>query len=203
MWVVKLGGSLMQAPELRQWLELILQQDASPCVIVPGGGMFADAVRAAQASTGFDDVAAHRMALLAMEQYAWVLKSLCPQLVMVSSEREIGECCGRHRAMLWLPTEMALADASIPMNWEVTSDSLAAWLAGKISAERLVLVKHADFSEVPATLKELIEQGVLDTAFEEFAMALRCPIHVMGKSARERFRQLADGQPVAALTVDR
>ena len=30
----------------------------------------------------------------------------------------------------------------IPWSWNVTSDSLAAWLAGELPASRLVLVKH-------------------------------------------------------------
>ena len=36
---------------------------------------------------------------------------------------------------------MILADQSIPQNWQVTSDSLSAWLANKLAADQLILVK--------------------------------------------------------------
>ena len=35
--------------------------------------------------------------------------------------------------------------AALPETWELTSDSLAAWLAGALGAGRLVLVKHGRF----------------------------------------------------------
>ena len=35
--------------------------------------------------------------------------------------------------------------AALPETWELTSDSLAAWLAGALGADRLVLVKHGRF----------------------------------------------------------
>jgi aspartokinase-like uncharacterized kinase len=194
MWVVKLGGSLMGTPELKQWLNLLANQSDGRIVIVPGGGVFADAVRAAQPVGGYDDAAAHRMALLAMEQYALVMKSLQPQLVTASSELEIAERSWQHRAILWMPSHMVLADDAIPMNWDVTSDSLAAWLAGKLGADRLVLIKHqhADMQSTP--LAKLVETGVLDPAFPEFSATLTCPIRVMGKTDTPSFAaELASG----------
>jgi 5-(aminomethyl)-3-furanmethanol phosphate kinase len=182
MWVVKLGGSLLGTPELKLWLEMLARQGDGRIVIAPGGGVFADLVRSTQTAGGYDDASAHRMALLAMEQYALVMKSLQPDLVIASSELEIAERSWQHRAMLWMPSHMALADDGIPMNWDVTSDSLAAWLCGKIGAERLVLVKHAANAGQPAPIERLVEEGVLDAAFPVFAARLNCPIHVAGKA---------------------
>ena len=203
MWVIKLGGSLMQAPELKSWLDTLQRQETTACVIVPGGGVFADAVRTAQAEQGFDDTAAHRMAVLAMEQYAWLLKSFCPGLVMVSSVDEILGGARQGRVMLWMPAQMVLSDPAIPMSWEVTSDSLAAWLAGKLRAERLVLVKHADFSDHPASIGELQAQGILDAAFAEYSSRAGCPIHVFGKSAQQNFLRLLNGSALPALNHER
>ena len=73
--VVKLGGSLAFSDALRPWLDA-LSQCARHVVVVPGGGPFADAVRAAQPRMGFDDRAAHHMALSAMEQYGRALVGL-------------------------------------------------------------------------------------------------------------------------------
>ena len=54
--------------------------EAGSIAIVPGGGPFADAVRTAQASMGYDDRAAHAMALMAMAQFGCALQSLNPAL---------------------------------------------------------------------------------------------------------------------------
>lgn len=187
MWVVKLGGSLLGSPELQHWLETLVRHSDGRVVIVPGGSLFADAVREAQQTSGIDDNLAHRLALLAMDQYGWLLTGLCPQLVTASSELEIAERGWQHRAIVWLPSHMALADDSIPASWSVTSDSLAAWLAHTVSAERLVLVKSALCATHFAPAAQLSAAGVLDSAFGEFSRPLQCPIHVVHKSAHRAF----------------
>ncbi len=70
--VVKLGGSLHASPALADWLAA-LKACRPPLTIVPGGGPFADTVRAAQKAMRYDDGTAHAMAVLAMEQYALAL----------------------------------------------------------------------------------------------------------------------------------
>lgn len=196
MWVVKLGGSLLGQPELKTWLSLLARQSDGRVVIVPGGGVFADAVRTAQPLGGYADATAHHMALLAMEQFGLVMQSLQPELVTASSELEIAERSWQHRAIVWMPRGMALADETIPMNWQVTSDSLAAWLAHKIGADRLVLVKHAGCSELPLPIKRLVEHGLLDPAFAEFAAHLTCPIDVIDKSDSAVFAAALAGGPM-------
>jgi aspartokinase-like uncharacterized kinase len=201
MWVVKLGGSLLGSPELKMWLEMLSRQSDGRVVIVPGGGAFANLVRSTQTAGGYDDATAHRMALLAMEQYALVMKSLQPDLVMASSELEIAERSWQHRSIVWMPSHMALADDGIPMNWDVTSDSLAAWLCGKIGADRLVLVKHAANVGQPAPIEHLVEEGVLDTAFPVFAARLNCPIHVAGKADYAAFATALTAGTIPALAL--
>ena len=141
MWIVKIGGSLLGSPELSRWLEVLVKFSKGHVIIVPGGGLFADAVREAQKLTNASDAVAHQLALLAMDQFALLLASMNDGLVTASSELEIAERGWQHRAMVWLPSPMILADQSIPQNWQVTSDSLSAWLANKLAAEQLILVK--------------------------------------------------------------
>ena len=199
MWVVKLGGSLLGTPELKEWLALLAKQSDGRIVIVPGGGVFADAVRQHQRMGEYDDVAAHQMALLSMEQYGLVLKSIQPALAMAASELEIAERSWQHRAIVWMPSHMVLADDSISPSWDVTSDSLAAWLAGKIGADRLVLVKHHDVVEQPVPVRRLMNEGILDAAFDKFAVKIKCPIHIVGKSGYAEFSAALAGGPIPAL----
>lgn len=141
MWIIKIGGSLLGAPELSRWLEVIVKYSKGYIIIVPGGGLFADAVRDAQHLTNINDADAHQLALMAMDQFGLLLASINAGLVTASSELEIAERGWQHRAIVWLPSQMILADQSVPKNWQVTSDSISAWLANKLGAEQLILVK--------------------------------------------------------------
>lgn len=163
--VVKIGGSLAGAEELRAWLKVL---ENAPCeiVIVPGGGPFANAVRAAQAPMGFDDRAAHEMALLAMTQFGVALASFCRKAVVVAAPAEITATLAAGALPVWSPGKMALADSYIPASWNVTSDSLAAWLAGRIGAGRLLLVKQAH--PVSGNLPDLAREELVDREFGGF-----------------------------------
>jgi 5-(aminomethyl)-3-furanmethanol phosphate kinase len=177
--VFKLGGSFAFSPRLQDWIAAIAAC-AGRTAIVPGGGPFADAVRAAQASMGFDDRAAHRMGLLAMEQYGCAMANLDERLWLADSLEEICRGLAAGKVPVWLPARMALEDATIPQSWDVTSDSLAAWLAGRIGAARLVLVKHAKVKEKTVPARDLATHGIVDRAFADFLAASGVPAFILG-----------------------
>lgn len=167
--VVKLGGSLLADPRLDEALRRLARPGV---VIVPGGGVFADAVRAAQGPLRFDEAAAHAMAILAMAQTAHLLHSRCPALRLAATPARIAATLAAGQPACWQPT--GVPDAEV--GWHITSDSLAAWLARQLGAARLVLVK-AD--GVPAAAvseatdwQDWAARGWVDTAFA--AMASRC-----------------------------
>ena len=172
MWVVKLGGSLLGSPELKRWLEIVVKFSDGKIIIVPGGGVFADAVREAQQLTHINDSSAHHLALLAMDQFGLVIAGMNPELVTASSELEIAERGWQHRGIIWLPSKMVLADETVPQNWQVTSDSLSAWLANKLGAEQLILVKSKSLGDYaksePISLPTLLEDELIDSLFESF-----------------------------------
>jgi 5-(aminomethyl)-3-furanmethanol phosphate kinase len=168
--VVKLGGSYAQAVDLKPWLAAI-GTCAGHVVLVPGGGPFADAVRDAQGKIGFDDRTAHHMALLAMDQYGCALASLAKNLTRAVSTAAIRKALDRGNIPVWAPTEMVLAAGDIPASWDVTSDSLAAWLAGKLGAACLLLVKRMRPAGPCVRATDLVKQGAIDAKFPEFLRA--------------------------------
>lgn len=172
MWVVKIGGSLLGAPELARWLEIFAKFGDGQVVIVPGGGLFADTVREAQNLTNASDTVAHKLAVIAMDQFGLLLAGLNPALATASSELEIAERGWQHRGIVWLPSKMVLADDTIPQNWQVTSDSLAAWLANKLGAQQLILIKAKSLDKysktVPVPVEDLIEHDLVDSQFIDF-----------------------------------
>jgi 5-(aminomethyl)-3-furanmethanol phosphate kinase len=199
--IVKLGGSIALSPELPAWLAVLVRVGAGRVVLVPGGGPFADAVRAAQQKQHFDDASAHRMALLAMEQYGVMLTGMQSQLAAAPSGAAIARELGRARVPVWMPSAMVLACREIPEIWDVTSDSLAAWLAGQLGAGLLVLVKSLPVSETQATAEQLASCGWVDPLFPRFAVAARCPIRLLGNNDQTRLTRMLSGGVAEGLEV--
>jgi 5-(aminomethyl)-3-furanmethanol phosphate kinase len=164
--IVKLGGSHASGPHLTPWLKAIAAE-AGSIVIVPGGGPFADAVRTAQASMGYDDRAAHAMALMAMAQFGCALTSLNPALRLAPSRSAILRALKEHKVPVWSPEPMARL-ARLPETWDLTSDSLAAWLAGALKASQLVLVKHGRYETATVNAHDLVARGVVDPLFPRY-----------------------------------
>src|SRR4029077_3193918 len=164
--VVKLGGSLAGSRHLADWVGA-LASCGGRSVVVPGGGPFADAVRQAQAKIGFSDAAAHHLALLAMEQFGWALASLNSNFRVADSAITIGSALRAGNVPIWSPVKMVLDCREIPPSWDVTSDSLAAWLAGQIGAPQLALVKHGAPGG-PLSAADLAARGIVDRAFPRF-----------------------------------
>lgn len=193
--VVKLGGSLHASPALADWLAA-LKRYPRPLTIVPGGGPFADAVRAAQPTMRYDDATAHAMAVLAMEQYALALANRDDSLELAASRDEIAAAQARGRIALWRPNAMVAAADDIAPSWDVTSDSLAAWLAKKMGACALALIKSVDVGD-GASLSEIVRKGVVDPALPDYLEDT--PLFLAGPSSLPHAAALlADGVPPGA-----
>jgi aspartokinase-like uncharacterized kinase len=194
MWVVKIGGSLLGSPELSQWLNTLVKISDGKVLIVPGGSIFADAVREAQQRAHIDDATAHHLALLAMDQFGLLLAGMNVNLVTASSELEIAERGWQHRGIVWLPSRMVMADEHIAKNWHVTSDSLSVWIANKMNAEHLIIVKSLALASSGSVVdvQTMIDAKVLDQAFSEFVVASCCTQWLLHKSQHHVFAQGMD-----------
>jgi 5-(aminomethyl)-3-furanmethanol phosphate kinase len=73
-----------------------------------------------------------------------------------------------------MPTRMVLDAPEIPASWDITSDSLAAWLASRLAADRLVLVKSVALAEVAIPATVLVRRGLVDPAFPGYAAVGAC-----------------------------
>ena len=126
--VVKVGGGLGRGAgddALRAVCTVLGElAERHPLLVVPGGAAFADAVRDHDRRFGLRATTSHRMAILGMEQFGWLLSDLIP-----GAERrtDLGAFADG-RATVLLPAELPLD--GLPTSWEVTSDSIAAWVAG-------------------------------------------------------------------------
>jgi 5-(aminomethyl)-3-furanmethanol phosphate kinase len=197
MWIVKLGGSLTRDRSLLDWLRMLAEFGGGRVTLVAGGGGFADAVRKAQRAWRFDDLAAHNMATLAMVQNALMLHALEPRLVPATQDAEIRKAMHAGRPALWLPY-VALRDSpDLLTSWEVTSDSLSLWLARRLNAERLVIVKSCAV-DPQHSLATLGSTGVLDARFARWAVDAPFPIEIVQRNQHERVRDALVGAAMPA-----
>jgi aspartokinase-like uncharacterized kinase len=141
--VIKVGGSLMARAELLDaTLRTIAEASRNVSIlIVPGGGPFADAVREADQHVGLTDDAAHWMAVLAMDQYAYLIASRLTRGTLVRAPGEFESVLREYHIPVLAPYQWMREADPLPHSWDVTSDSIAAWIAGQVGASRLVLVK--------------------------------------------------------------
>src|SRR5213594_3784187 len=98
------------------------------------------------------------MAVLGMDQYAHALASRLPSAVLVEQQSEVGAARVAGRLPVLAPYRWLRAADPLPHSWEVTSDSIAAWLAGQLHARRVVLIKPA-----PADTRTLVDPSFLRT----------------------------------------
>ena len=161
MIVVKLGGSLFGTPKLSSWMRVLADYSKQvPIVIVPGGGPFADQVRAADAHYKLSDKTAHHMAILAMKQFGLLLADIAPSAQLIQT---------RNLAIspfsIWLPDDSLLQESVLNHSWSVTSDSIALWVASQLTAQHLLLIKHAKVDT--ASIATLIQEQIIDPAFSD------------------------------------
>lgn len=150
MIVLKVGGSLFEhAPEVLRRVD----SAGADVLAVPGGGRFADLIRAVGREHGLSEDAAHWMAVLAMDEYAYYLSDktgieLTPLLVKKKGVRIV------------LPYEVLRRRDDLPHSWDITSDTIAAWMAAQTSSG-LVKATDVDGVIIHGRLQDTVEASSL------------------------------------------
>jgi aspartokinase-like uncharacterized kinase len=143
--VIKVGGSLSRSRALPDLCREISQLGGiHRLLVIPGGGEFADLVRDFYARLQLSETAAHRMAILAMDQYGYLLGDLIPHAELVAGLPDALRVAADGRVPVLLPSSLMAQADPLPHSWQVTSDSIAAWVAGASHASLLVLLKDVD-----------------------------------------------------------
>lgn len=195
--VVKVGGSLFGWPSLAPRLETFLDVGLggpARVVLIAGGGPLADSLRALDAVHGLGDEAAHRLALGAMDLTAELLARLVARSRYVRGLDDLADAWGgRLRPVLAVRRHLEEVDERggdpLPLSWDVTSDAIAARVADRLGADRLVLLKSRAAHE--ATRAEAAANGLVDPAFPAASARLACVEVVALRDVDARPRRLA------------
>ena len=179
--VVKLGGSL--ADILPDLIPVILEGEEG-VLIVPGGGAGADAVR----SLDPDPDSAHWMAIAAMEQYGHHIASFgvpsVDQIILVD-----------HPSVL-LPYCQLRREDPLPHSWDVTSDTIAAWVAWRLDIP-LIVLKSVDGVISAGRALDLVSTPVktdtVDSAFIPYVLQRGVEAFVLNGRRSECVRRVLSG----------
>jgi len=182
--IVKLGGSLYnRIPDLAP----ILIASKRPLLIIPGGGPFADLVRQVRV----DNDTAHWMAIAAMEQFGWFISSYG----IVTMDR----ISVPQTTTVFLPYRCLRSTDTLPHTWEVTSDTIAAWVAGILHLD-LLLLKSIDGIFINGILQQQItgpvESDIIDPGFIPFVIKNTINATIINGSKPERVEKYLNGEVV-------
>ena len=173
----KIGGSLLTLPRLADRLLTIIKAraDTRPLLTV-GGGATANVVREWDRVHTLGDERAHRLAVQSLRLNERLIQDLLPHNVVVSDRSQAQQCWAAGRLPILCIAEFLQqmepgSDIPLPHNWNVTSDSLAAWIAIHWPAQQLVLLKSADLPE-GCTVRQAADSGLVDRYFPRLASQL-------------------------------
>ena len=180
--IVKVGGSLYnQIPDLAP----ILIASDRPLFIIPGGGPFADLVRQVRVNND----AAHWMAIAAMEQYGWFISSFG----ILTTDRIAVPLT----TTILLPYRCLRLTDILPHTWDVTSDTIAAWVAGTLHLD-LLLLKSIDGIFINGILQEqvtgLVESDIVDPCFIPFVIKNTVKTTIINGSQPDRVEKYLKGE---------
>ena len=157
--VIKLGGSLLDWPELRERFELWLaKQKPARWILISGGGTLVDGFRGLCQRVAVDETVAHWICVDLMS----ITARLASELLRRPLTARYEELVASARELLILdPVDWLRSSQIGPCSWDVTSDSIAAFLAAALRADELVLLK----STLPSAADALSQPGFVDNYF--------------------------------------
>lgn len=217
--VLKIGGSIASEPKKLRLLMAKLAElsKAMALVVVPGGGDFADTVRKLDKKFSLDRQVSHRMAILAMDQYGLLLSDLSADSAVVNSFEEAKTAASSCKLPIFLPSKIMFKEDPLENSWEVTSDSIALYIAYKLQAEKVLFVTDVDgiYTEDPkkdktATLiKETWPEELsaiknrtsVDSALPGLLKKWPIPCFVVNGFYPERVQLLLEGKAAVATLI--
>ena len=187
IYVVKFGGSLFNGGRLGDWIHHLNRWAQGKCVIlVPGGGEFANIIRRLQAACQMHDEIAHELALGAMRQSGEIISRLCERAPSFKSLRQLESMVDDNGIYLWVPSSEEFRATNMPRNWSVTSDSIALWMAIRLGAVELILLKSVN--PPPTDIDAWAESDFVDDYFSSLVTDLSCDIRTAS-----HYRDLSSG----------
>lgn len=217
--IVKIGGSLAEEPASLKALcqELSVLAKTHRILVVPGGGRFADVVREFDQVFNLSDVTAHEMAILGMNEFGLFLSDITPNSCTSYALEKARKLSATGVLPILLPSRLMFHADRLEYSWDVTSDSIAAHIAGLLHAEKLILVTDVDgiFTDNPkrdlnARLMEKISTNQLlswnkrtsvDKSLPKILLTTRSDCYVVNGKHPERIKAILENRKTVCTRI--
>jgi len=217
--VIKVGGSLAEDPADLSALCNRLGEIAKKygIVVVPGGGKFADVVREFDQRFVLSPDISHRMAILGMDQFGLLLSQIIPNSCAVYLLNDAKQLSEIRVVPIFLPSRLMFQDDPLEHSWDVTSDSIAAYVASRLNADKVILAtdvdgiftsdpkKHSDAKLLKRTsaseLLKLIQRTSVDQFLPKLLLKTQMDCYIVNGKYPERIEAILAGQHAVCTLV--
>jgi len=152
--LVKLGGKILSNQKylhstLDQFETLLYQKKIlKKVLLLPGGGNYANFVRKIDQKLSINEDLAHWSAILAMNWNGAELHDKVENSNLISKFSKLKKKLNDERILrnflIFQPLDFLMETDELPHTWDVTSDSIALYLAYKLELNRCFLIKDID-----------------------------------------------------------
>lgn len=157
--------------------------------------MFANFIREAEDKLKLKSNSSHWMAILAMEQYGYYLAEKTDIPVITSLENN------NQPISIFLPYSFLAENDPLPHSWDVTSDTIGAFLAEQENAEFIkvtdvdgVLINQKVVDEIDTSKLASMGETCVDIAFPDYLKEKRMDCFVINGKYPERLLEHVRGK---------
>ncbi len=145
--VFKIGGKILENSNnikstFSQLTQLFEKEILQKIIVIPGGGTLANFVRSLDDILEIGDDLAHWIAIYSMNYNGIILNRKYPNLESIDKLKTFQDA--KQMFCIFLPYSFLREDDTLPHNWDVTSDSIALYVANKLKLSQCFLIKNID-----------------------------------------------------------
>lgn len=143
----KIGGKILEDFDnlnstLSQLSQILDKKLIQKIILIPGGGTLANFIRKVYGELKFTEEIAHFMGIISMNYNGLELSKKFPDLQVIESFEKLQETSNTF--CIFLPYEYLKENNKLPHSWDVTSDSIALFLAKELGLSECFLIKDVD-----------------------------------------------------------
>lgn len=158
--IFKIGGKILDNSKnlintIAQFTQLFEDEIIKKIILIPGGGTIANFVRNIYREFQFNDDLAHWIGIYSMDYNGLELKRKFPHLQIYKDYEKLQK--ENKVISIFLPFKYLKSKDVLPHIWDVTSDSIAFYLAIKFGLNECFLIKDVDgiFNSNQNLIKEI------------------------------------------------
>jgi aspartokinase-like uncharacterized kinase len=203
--VIKIGGSLEQnfykksfAKKFRKTIKGLKQYKV---LIIPGGGKFVNLIREIDKKVNLPPLISDKMAIIGMDLYGFFLSYVLRLDLTYSLTQAL-----KRKLIIFLPSRFLFKKNPLKKSWDVTSDSISAYIAKKVKA-KLILLKDVDgiYTKDPKKYKKekllktirpsqiIGKETCVDDYLPKFLLRNPLEVYIVNGKHPERIKEVLEG----------